>query len=127
MQLNFLDADTGLTGQFEAGKPAPVAPLARTSDPPSSKRAAWSFTQSGAMASHEETLVWCSDSIVRDWTAHELAVYSQRTGSPLDSVQITRRIKALREKNLLEQCPERQCTCGCEQVMGTHRSKREEQ
>lgn len=114
------------TGLNEELKPTDPAKLARTTDPAPSKLAARQFTQSGELASHEECIVWCSDSIGRDWTSHELAKYSERTGSPMDSVQITRRLKGLREKHVLEHDDDRECMC-CSQIMSTHRSRKEQQ
>lgn len=103
-------------------EPAPA--LARQSDPATSHVAACEFVQSGELASHENQIVWCSDTIGGDWTAHELAAYSAtKLAKPLDSVQITRRLKGLREKQVLIELPARPCKC-CGALMNTYESQR---
>jgi hypothetical protein len=125
MQASLFDdikaTDPGLT------QPPPAKAMARRTDPESSKIAAKQFVQRGQLKSHEEQITWLSDSRGKDWTTHELANdFKQKLAENLwlDSVQITRRLKGLEQKEVIEFVAGRICNCGCCQPMNAYRSKR---
>lgn len=128
MQLNFLDAEPVLDDKPFVNPKAPVVvnvsvtvndirkenrAYARASDPRTSHQAAQDFTQSGALDSQNEMILWLATVHGGDWTVHELAELSKERhrDHALDATKIQKRVTGLREAGEIELLGERKCRC----------------